>query len=129
MKTNYLFLDDYAGLTYEAVVEDIVVNYQVSQSFVDNYRILIAHLNGDGGYEESSYFLLVEKSTGKLFEVTGSHCSCFGFEGQFTPEETSVEYLISDKAYFGRDPEIKKQIEVCLVKWIRYLKLKEIFEF
>lgn len=129
METNYLFLNDYAGFTYEAVVEDIVANYQVSQPFVDNYRILVAHLHGDGGYEESSYFLLVEKSTGRLFEVSGSHCSCYGFEGQFEPELTSIEYLISEKSYFGRDPEVKKQIEVCLVKWIRYLKLKEIFEF
>ena len=37
-------------------------------------------------------FVLFEKD-GKLYEVNGSHCSCYGLEGQFEPEETSLEYL------------------------------------
>lgn len=37
-------------------------------------------------------FVLFERD-GKLFEVNGSHCSCYGLEGQFEPEETSVEAL------------------------------------
>jgi len=125
---TYLFLNDYAGSTYEAVVEDIVANYQVSQSFVDNYQILIAEVYRDG-YEESSYFLLIEKSTGGLFEVRGGHCSCYGFEGQFEPASTSIEYLISEKAYFGSNEQVKTFIQCHLVNMIRYLKLKEIFEF
>jgi hypothetical protein len=129
METTYLFLNDYAGMSYEAVVESIANDYQVSQSFVDNYQILIAQLDGDGGYEESSYFLLVEKSTGGLFEVSGSHCSCYGFEGQFEPVATSIEYLISEKAYFGNNDQVKNFIQCHLVKMIRYLKIKEIFEF
>jgi len=28
---------------------------------------------------------------GKLFEVNGAHCSCYGLEGQFYPEETTLE--------------------------------------
>ena len=37
-------------------------------------------------------FVLFERD-GKLFEVNGSHCSCFGLEGQFNPEETTIEAL------------------------------------
>lgn len=29
----------------------------------------------------------------KLFEVNGSHCSCYGLEGQWKPEEVSLEGL------------------------------------
>jgi len=31
---------------------------------------------------------------GKLYEVHGSHCSCYGLEGQWEPEETTLEVLL-----------------------------------
>jgi hypothetical protein len=37
-------------------------------------------------------FVLFEKN-GKLYEVNGSHCSCYGLEGQFEPEETTLEAI------------------------------------
>ena len=37
-------------------------------------------------------WVLFEKE-GKLFEVNGSHCSCYGLEGQFEPEETDLKAL------------------------------------
>jgi len=37
-------------------------------------------------------FVLFERD-GKLYEVNGSHCSCFGLEGQFEPEETTLKAL------------------------------------
>lgn len=49
---------------------------------------------------EGSAWVLFERD-GKLFEVNGSHCSCYGLEDQFEPEETrleAIEYrLISGK--------------------------------
>lgn len=46
---------------------------------------------GFGDYEGSA-FVLYEQG-GKLYEVNGSHCSCFGLEGQWEPEETDRESL------------------------------------
>lgn len=47
-------------------------------------------------YGEDNYsgdaFVLFEKN-GKLYEVNGSHCSCYGLEGQFDPEETTLEAI------------------------------------
>lgn len=37
---------------------------------------------------DGSAFVLYEQD-GKLFEVHGGHCSCYGLEGQWAPEETS----------------------------------------
>jgi hypothetical protein len=34
-------------------------------------------------------FVLFEKD-GKLYEVNGGHCSCYGLEGQWEPEETNI---------------------------------------
>lgn len=45
-------------------------------------------------YEDYSgeAFVLFRKGD-KLYEVNGGHCSCYGLEGQWEPEETSVEAL------------------------------------
>lgn len=48
-------------------------------------------------YEEVAWMLLRDRATGKLYENTGSHCSCSGFEDQFLPAPSSAEYLLSDK--------------------------------
>ena len=39
------------------------------------------------------YAMIVYEQGDKVYEVHGSHCSCFGLEGQWTPEETSWEAL------------------------------------
>lgn len=47
-------------------------------------------------YEYADYagdaFVLFRKD-GKLYEVNGGHCSCYGLEGQWEPEETTIEAL------------------------------------
>lgn len=42
-------------------------------------------------YSGSAFVLF--RRDGSLFEVNGSHCSCYGLEGQWSPEETSVAEL------------------------------------
>lgn len=37
-------------------------------------------------------FVLFEKNK-QLFEVNADHCSCYGLEGQFQPEETTIEAI------------------------------------
>lgn len=41
---------------------------------------------------EGNAFVLFKRG-GKLFEVCGSHCSYAGLEGQWEPEETTIELL------------------------------------
>ena len=43
------------------------------------------------GYEGDAFVLF--RKDGKLYEVNGSHCSCYGLEGQWEPEETTIEAL------------------------------------
>lgn len=46
------------------------------------------------GYQnyQGDAFVLFEQE-GNLFEVNGSHCSCYGLEGQWDPTPVSVEEL------------------------------------
>jgi len=125
---KFCFLEAYAAFTHEEVAQDIAYSYQVERPYVDRFHILVAYLSSPD-YEESSYFLLLEKSTGDLYEVSGSHCSCYGFEGQFETEKTDITYLLSPHASFGgQSDEMKKRIQQFLVSKVRYLKLRELFE-
>lgn len=98
---NKLYLEDLSGLSEDEVKKHVVSSYEVDASEVDKYEVLVAYESvGSWGCDSISWILLKDKETGKLFETHGSHCSCYGFEGQFEPEETTVEYLQSDKFYF-----------------------------
>lgn len=98
---KHLYLEDLSGLTQDEVKQHIVSSYEYPLEELENYDILIAYESvGDWGCDSSSWFLIKDKTTGELYETHGSHCSCYGFEGQFEPEHTTVEYLQSDKFYF-----------------------------
>lgn len=54
-------------------------------------------------YSGDAFVLFCEN--GKLFEVNGSHCSCYGLEGQWTPEEVVLKELENriTVGTFGKD--------------------------
>lgn len=55
-----------------------------------NAEILFASYGTDN-YSGDAFVLF--RRYGELFEVNGSHCSCYGLEGQWDPEVTTVEAL------------------------------------
>ncbi|MGE1028630.1 hypothetical protein ACQGS5_03005 [Bacillus sp. GKis3/1] len=95
-----LVLEDLKDMSEEELRDHIVEDYEVEYEELEQYDILIAYESvGSYGCDSESFFLLKNKETGQLFENHASHCSCFGFEHQFEPEETTVEYLQSE--HFG----------------------------
>jgi len=68
-------------------------DYKQDQSlkeYLKGCKILLAWY-GQGDYEGSAFVLFAKD--GELYEVNGSHCSCYGLEGQWDPEKTSVAEL------------------------------------
>jgi hypothetical protein len=110
---NLFGIGEYTGMSYDDVVIDIVDNYQIEKSIVDTYKIVVAMCEY-GDYDGSSYFLLIHRSTGKLYEVFGGHCSCYGFEGQFEPEETTVEYIFSEHYKYRNVTNVMTYLSECL---------------
>jgi hypothetical protein len=55
-----------------------------------NCKILLASYSFE--WYDGTAFVLFERG-GELFEVNGSHCSCYGLEGQWQPDETTIESL------------------------------------
>lgn len=77
-----VFLNDWSG------VDSLVRDFE--DEGVKNYNVLFA------SYSYANYsgdaFVLLEKD-GELYEVNGGHCSCYGLEGQFSPEKTDLKAI------------------------------------
>lgn len=92
--------------------------YQIT--LPDDVHILLAWY-GYGSYSGNSFVLFEKK--GILYQVNGNHCSCTGLEGQWEPEETSIdalEYTLDQgtkfsSEYVGSD-EAEKHLRAVLVE-------------
>jgi hypothetical protein len=80
-KSQTDIVDQYSG--------DGITPEQIQNDLLDA-EILLAWY-GYGSYCGAS--LVIYRKDGKLYEVNGGHCSCYGLEGQWKPEETSWDAL------------------------------------
>jgi hypothetical protein len=70
--------------------EDVQHEFQMSEPETGKVVLLAAYETPDyDGYATVVYF-----EAGKFHVVEASHCSCYGLEGQFAPEETPLEALL-----------------------------------
>lgn len=75
----------------ESEVKDGVRTFKKRvEGFPTDAEIVIASYTTPS-YE--GYATVVYERDGKLWEVNGSHCSCYGLEGQWGAEETTREAL------------------------------------
>lgn len=70
--------------------DDVAHQFALNAEDLKGVKILFAVYNC-GDYEGQAF--VVFRKNRKLYEVNGSHCSCYGLEGQFEPEETNVKAL------------------------------------
>lgn len=86
MKTDPMFLGDWTGKDSL----DVLDKFQVKHSVAAGHEILFAWYV----YEDYSgkAFVLTRKDE-QLYEVNGGHCSCYGLESQWEPEETTIGAL------------------------------------
>lgn len=69
---------------------DVESSYGLEEGALDGCQFIIADYTYEN-YSGSSFVLFMQNGT--LYENHGSHCSCYGLEGQWGPEETSVAEL------------------------------------
>jgi hypothetical protein len=82
---------------------DIIKEFEAPTNALDGAKVLYARYQ----YEDydGEALVLFEKD-GKLFEVYGSHCSCYGLEGQWEPQETTWDALRMRRG--EHDPDIRE---------------------
>ena len=95
-------LQDLADQTEAQIKDHLAKEYSIesdairkaNRKLLNGLQILLAYESvGSWGCDSSSFFLLRDKKTKELFEINGSHCSCYGFEEQFELESTTKEAL------------------------------------
>jgi len=95
---NTVFIGDFESRRDVAREFDVKMPHAVNKSrwgcddkndfdFPASIELLLAAYE-PGDYCGSAFVLFVEND--KLYEVNGNHCSCFGLEEQWEPEETSA---------------------------------------
>lgn len=97
-----IFINDFADSTTEGILD----TYNVS----DCARALVGKIIfADYTYEDysGSSIVVFESVDGELYEVNGSHCSCFGLEDQWEPEPVSIEYY---KERLERGVDVPEQL-------------------
>lgn len=71
--------------------KQIASDFQIDTSLLDGLEVLYySYIEED---YEGEAFGLFKDGNGELFEVNGSHCSCFGLEDQWELEPTTIEAL------------------------------------
>lgn len=82
-----LFLDFFSGGKSE-----IARQFSIPLDELKDKHFLYAHYSYPyDDYTAEAYLLFIEND--KLYEVDAGHCSCYGLEGQFEPEEVPIEVL------------------------------------
>jgi hypothetical protein len=93
----------------ETVIDRLMSEFQEPAETFDGCEILFAV------YETPDYegyaFVLFAKD-GVLYEVNGSHCSCYGLEGQWEPEKVNAQELVNrtGTSSYGVVPQFGKEI-------------------
>lgn len=70
------------------------ISIEAIKEFLSKSDILIADTLY-GSYSGHSYYLFYNRAEKKFYELSGSHCSCYQFEGQWNPYESNLVYLLS----------------------------------
>jgi hypothetical protein len=87
--------------------EDMMNSFAIDSEKLEGVEILYACYS-TGDYEGWAHVIF--RKEGKLYEVNGSHCSCYGLEGQWKPEETSVAALLFRPNVADEAKEILRQL-------------------
>jgi hypothetical protein len=82
-------LQNFQEAIYNSHTEDY--EYDELEGVVPNEGGILFASYGGACYEGDA--VVIFQKNGKLYEVHGSHCSCYGLEGQWRPEETTLESL------------------------------------
>lgn len=122
-KKTPVFLNNFSSL--EEIIREFEAEWdeekieELKNTKYKDINILFASY-GTGHYSGDAY-VLFEKND-ELYEVMGSHCSCYGLEGQFEYNKPSnlegIKYIIESNKEFGVDEWSDNNFREELIKFL-----------
>lgn len=70
----------------------------VRGEYAEHIELIVAYYLYEN-YSGDAFVVYRDKRDGKVYEVKGSHCSCYGLENQWDPEEVVVKELLARPEY------------------------------
>lgn len=123
-----LALGDFAGLSQTEIKSKIMMDFEITEEVLDQYQLEIVYMSEEN-YEGHAFLFMRHKEDQKWYEVQGWHCSCFGFEAQFQPDETMLECILIRKGITDScpadDDESPSKDDKLIYSHIRQLQMAE----
>jgi len=87
------------------------LEYEFAEDDLSHIELHVAIYDMDW-YEGSAFVVYRDLRDGKFYEVHGSHCSCFGLEKQWTPEEIHWGAMLMRNTFvrIDRDDPLEKRV-------------------
>jgi hypothetical protein len=103
------YLNDWAN----GQADQMMFDFRIDEAALDGAEVIVAAYLEEEGMGDA-YVLF--RRDGKLWEVHGCHCSCFGLEGQWEPEEADRDVIMHrlKGGYWGRDGGVDAAIVAAL---------------
>jgi hypothetical protein len=80
-------------------VEDVLSQFSITKSDLKGCEVVFAYYTYED-YSGDALVILRDPHDGKFYEVNGGHCSCYGLEGQWEMEETTMDVMMQRSTPF-----------------------------
>lgn len=99
-----VYFGNWAGVNWRGLQGKEAMEADFNETLPASVHILFAYYGDYSGYDGQAYVLF--EQDGKLFEVAASHCSCYGLEDQWSPNEmtpAAVRSYFTKSSYYVND--------------------------
>lgn len=80
-------------------VEDVLSQFSITKSDLKGCDVVFAYYTYED-YSGDALVILRDPNDGVFYEVNGGHCSCYGLEGQWEMEETTMDVMMQRSTPF-----------------------------
>ena len=80
-------------------VEDVLSEFSITKEDLKGCDVVFAYYTCES-YSGDALVILRDPHSGVFYEVNGGHCSCYGLEGQWDMEETTLDVMLQRSTPF-----------------------------
>lgn len=80
-------------------VEDVLSEFSINKEDLKGCEVVFAYYTYED-YSGDALVILRDPHSGVFYEVNGGHCSCYGLEGQWDMEETTLDVMLQRSTPF-----------------------------